>query len=38
MTHLEYILNINIKLISEDGTLLWLSSKDLKADTGRETH
>jgi hypothetical protein len=36
MTHVEYIINIDIKLISEEGTLLWLSSKDLKADPGRE--
>lgn len=36
ITHLEYIINIDIKLISEEGTLLWLSSKDKKADIGRE--
>jgi len=35
MVHLEYIIHIDIKLISEC-KLLWLSSKDLKADTGRE--
>ena len=36
ITHLEHVINTDIKLISEEGTLLWLSSKDLKADTGRE--
>jgi hypothetical protein len=36
MTHLEHIINTDIKLISDEGTLLWLSSKDQKADTGRE--
>jgi hypothetical protein len=36
MTLLEYIINIDIKLISEECTLLWLSIKDLKADTGIE--
>lgn len=35
MIHLEYITHIDIKLISEC-KLLWLSSKDLKADIGRE--
>ena len=34
--HLECIINIDIKLISEEVTFLWLSSKNLKADTGRE--
>jgi hypothetical protein len=36
ITYLEYVMNIDIKLISAEGTVLWLSSKDLKADTGRE--
>jgi hypothetical protein len=35
MTRLEYIIHIDIKLISEC-KLLWLLSKNLKADTGRE--
>jgi len=34
--HGQYIRNINRQLISEEGTILWLSKEDLKAETESE--
>jgi hypothetical protein len=34
--HVQYIRNINIQLISEEDTFLWLSKGDLKAETESE--